>query len=383
MRIGIEAQRIFRPNKHGMEIVVLEIIKQLQRIDNVNEYFIYVKKDEDVCLTSTSNFTIREIEGASFALWEQFSLPKAAKKDNCQLLHCTSNTAPLFIELPILITLHDIIFLEKSYFSILTGKGSIYQRFGNAYRKFIVPLILNKCKKIITVSYSEKEKIESFLKLKNNRLDVIYNAVNKRFKHTENNIEILKQFNISKPYILFHGNKHPKKNTENVLRAISILKSKHSMEIDVVITDIDSQYIHKVAKETKALNIFHQINAVGYIDTVKMPVLYSSSLVFLYPSLRESFGLPILEAMSCETPVITSDCYSMPEIAGGAAYLVNPENPDQMADAMAELISNSSIRNELIEKGKKNALRFSWENAAKETLKIYNKILAELYVPNT
>ena len=376
MRIGIEAHRLYRPNKHGMEIVILEIIKQLQRIDLENEYFIYVKKDKDVCLKSTRNFTIREIEGESFAWWEQYSLPKAAKKDNCQLLHCTSNTAPIYTNIPILLTLHHIIYLEKSYSSIITGKGSYYQRYGNLYRKFIVPRIINKCKRIITVSFSEKKIIEDYFKKNNLKLDVIYNAVDKRFEYTENTDELLKQLNISKPFILFHGNTDPKKNTANVFKAISIFNKKYSIEIDVVITDLKIGCVKKIIKETATLEISSKINAIGYLSTEKLPLLYSSCELFLYPSLRESFGLPILEAMACKTPVITADISSMPEIAGNAAVLIDPKKPEELAKAMAEILKNNSLRNELIEKGNKNIMHFSWEKAAIETLRIYNNILA-------
>ena len=373
MRIGIEAQRIFRPNKHGMDIVVLEIIKHLQLIDTENEYFIYVKKDKDVCLKSTKNFTIREIEGRLFAWWEQFILPKAVKKDKCQILHCTGNTAPIFINIPILITLHDVIFLEKSYFSIITGKGTFYQRFGNVYRKFIVPLIINKCKKIITVSNSEKDKIEKLFKTNKLNVEVVYNAADERFINCNiTNNDLQKQFDLPSQFILFHGNTDPKKNTGNVFKALSILKNKYSIEIDLVITDLGVSFIKKIAKKTNSLDVLNQIKSVGYISTDKMPYLYSVSSLFLYPSLREGFGLPILEAMSCETPVITSNSSSMPEVAGNAAYLIDPKNPDQIAEAMAIMLNDSLKRNEFIEKGKKNILRFSWEDSAKQTLKIYN-----------
>ncbi|MFZ4398956.1 MAG: glycosyltransferase family 4 protein [Bacteroidales bacterium] len=375
MRIGIEAQRLFRPNKHGMEIVVLEIIKQLQRIDSENEYFIYVKKDKDICIKSSKNFTIREIGGISFAWWEQISLPKAVKKDNCQLLHCTSNTAPIYTNTPVLLTLHDIIYLEKSYLSIISGKGSFYQRYGNLYRKFIVPRIINKCIRIITVSSSEKKIIENYFILNHLNLDIIYNAVDNRFKHIDNSIELLNQLNISKPYILFHGNTDPKKNTENVFRAISILKKKYSIDINFVISDLKISVINKIAKETSTLEILDQIIAIGYISTEKLPLLYSSCELFLYPSLRESFGLPILEAMSCKTAVLTSAISSMPEVAGNAALLVDPESPEQLADGIAKILTDTDFRKELIRKGLENISRFSWEKAANETLKIYKEIL--------
>jgi len=237
-----------------------------------------------------------------------------------------------------------------------------------------VPLIINKCKKIITVSNSEKDKIEKLFKTNKLRVEVVYNAADERFINCDiTNNDLLKQFDLPSQFILFHGNTDPKKNTGNVFKALSILKNKYSIEIDLVITDLGVSFIKKIAKETKSLDVLNQIKSVGYISTDKMPYLYSASSLFLYPSLREGFGLPILEAMSCETPVITSNSSSMPEVAGNAAYLIDPENPDQIAEAMAIMLNDSLKRNEFIEKGKKNILRFSWEDSAKQTLKIYNK----------
>lgn len=113
MKIAIEAQRIFRPNKHGMDFVALEVIRELQKLDTENEYYILTAPGEDHCLTPTSNFHIVEIKCPSYPLWEQFALPRAIRRIKPDLLHCTSNTAPVFCSVPLVLTLHDIIFLEK------------------------------------------------------------------------------------------------------------------------------------------------------------------------------------------------------------------------------------------------------------------------------
>ena len=113
MRIGIEGQRLFRKKKHGMDMVALELVKNLQAIDQSNEYFIFVKKDEDPCLTSEGNFRIVELDSQPYPIWEQKLLPAAALKAGCDILHCTSNTAPIFTSIPLVVTLHDIIYMES------------------------------------------------------------------------------------------------------------------------------------------------------------------------------------------------------------------------------------------------------------------------------
>ena len=120
MKIGIEAQRIFRKKKHGMDMVALELIKNLQIIDHKNEYFIFVKPDEDSSvLKETPNFRIIELSGGSYPTWEQIALPKAVKKYGCDVLHCTSNTGPFFTNIPLITILHDIIYMESGYLEIL------------------------------------------------------------------------------------------------------------------------------------------------------------------------------------------------------------------------------------------------------------------------
>ena len=113
MRIAIEAQRIFRRKKHGMDFVALESIRELQRLDKVNDYYILVSPGEDRCIEETSNFHIVEVKMPSYPLWEQIGLPLAIRKIKPDLLHCTSNTDPLFCNVPLILTLHDFIFMEK------------------------------------------------------------------------------------------------------------------------------------------------------------------------------------------------------------------------------------------------------------------------------
>lgn len=148
MKIGIEGQRLFRKKKHGMDMVALELIKNLQELDHINDYFIFVKPDEDSsALKATSNFTIVELNGGPYPTWEQIALPNAAKKYGCDILHCTSNTAPFFTSIPLITILHDIIYMESSYLTILRSSASTYQKFGNIYRKLVVPRIVKKKQK--------------------------------------------------------------------------------------------------------------------------------------------------------------------------------------------------------------------------------------------
>ena len=209
MRIGIEAQRIFRKNKHGMDYVVLQEIKELQKMDKKNEYFVFVAPGEDPCVEDTRNFHIIEIGGHSYPIWEQFTLPKAVKELNLDMLHCTSNTAPIRCKVPLILTLHDIIFLEPRDKS----NKSYYQNLGWFYRRLVVPRILKKCQRIITVSNYEMQNIMTKLGIPQERIVLIYNGYNEWFKPLSDTEQVYKKYIEEPGYFFFLGNTDPKKNT--------------------------------------------------------------------------------------------------------------------------------------------------------------------------
>ena len=224
MRIAIEAQRLFREKKHGMDIYALELIRNLQEIDHENEYIIFARPDkDDSILKESSNFKIVKLEGGLYPLWEQFALPKAARESGCHLLHCTGNTAPIWCGIPLMVTLHDIIYLESSYTGILSGTGTSYQKFGNAYRKAIVPRIVHKSRKITTVSFSEKNRIDEFFDMKvDNRVITVYNGVGEYFRQVNDETELKRvkeKYHLPDHFFFFLGNTDPKKNTKGTLKA--------------------------------------------------------------------------------------------------------------------------------------------------------------------
>ncbi len=378
MKIGIEAQRIFRLKKHGMDIYALEFIKALQKIDTVNEYFIYVHPDEDPnCLKETGNFKIRLIEG-SYPLWEQKSLPAAAKKDGVQLLHCTSNTAPIYVSVPLVITLHDIIYLEKSIFKIITGSGTNYQKFGNVYRRLIVPILVKKCKKIFTVSNYESCRIANFFKLPTTKIQAYYNGVSPHFKRVIDSNELNRiktKYNLPDRFFLFLANTDPKKNTKGVLEALSLYYKKGGEKLPLVLIDLDRTYVERILVELHEERLIDKIIITDYVLNKDLPAVYSLATIFLYPSLRESFGIPMLEAMSCGVPVITSTTSSMPEVAQDAALLVDPYKPELITEAMFELVNNTTLQDTLVEKGYLRAAQFTWHSVAEQMLNEYTNLI--------
>ena len=373
MRIGIEAQRIFRPKKHGMDIVALETIKALQRIDQENEYFIFVKTDEDrTCLRQSNNFKIIEIPSFSYVDWEQRQLPGLIRKYQIDLLHCTSNTAPIKCSIPLVLTLHDIIYLEQ-----LSFKGTWYQNMGNLYRRWIVPSVVKNSAKIITVSRFEKNRIVQFMGLSPQKVEVIYNAVSSKFRVTNNEHlidDIRIQYRLPSRYIFFLGNQAPKKNMPNVLKAYDFYCQSTDKPVYLVIAETNPEQLNSHLKNLNLEHLGSKIILTGYVNHKDLPLLYQLSELFLYPSLRESFGIPIIEAMACGTPVITSKTSSMPEVAGGAALLIDPKKPEDIALKINKTLANQAMREQLIKLGAERADEFTWKNTAKGVLNIYKEV---------
>lgn len=370
MKIAIEAQRIFRPNKHGMDFVALETIRCLQRLDTQNEYFILVSPGEDRCLAASDNMHIVEVDCPSYPLWEQWALPRAVKKIGPDLLHCTSNTAPLRCPVPLVLTLHDIIFLEKRNAS----SRSLYQNMGRVYRRLVVPRILPLCRRIVTVSRFERERIRTALGLDADRIVAIHNGFSPHFRPIENYRATTRRYLPDEDYLFFLGNTDPKKNTPRTLRAYARYAEQATDPRPLLIADLAESVIDAILKEEGIASVKPMLRFPGYIPNTDLPAVYSGARAFIYTSLRESFGIPLLEAMACGTPVLSSDCSAIPEIAGDGALLVDPTDEQAIAQGLLKLENDPDFYRSCVEYGFERVKNFSWEKCARELLALYDSL---------
>ncbi|MBS1738495.1 MAG: glycosyltransferase family 4 protein [Bacteroidetes bacterium] len=374
MKIVIECQRLFRRKKHGMEIVAIEILKALQKSGSIHELIVAAKKDEDnINILSEGPIQIKELASAPYPIWEQITLPRFSKKIKADLLHCTANTAPIFSKTPLIITIHDVIYMTDVSFG-----GSAYQNFGNLYRKWLVPKVAKKARKIITVSDFEKKEIIRILKIAPSKISVIHNGVNPAFTLIKdgNLLETIKnKYGLPSKFILHIGNTSPRKNTKGVLISYRKYLQNNQQALPLVISGCEEGFILSILKKINDEALLNQIIVLDYLPFDDLPVLYNLAEIFLYPSFREGFGMPVAEAMACGTPVITANNSSLVEVANGAAILVDADNTDEMAEAIQALANDKGKRTALIEKGVENAKRFTWAKTAAKTLEIYNEVL--------
>ena len=380
MRIGIEAQRIFRKNKHGMDYVVLQEIKELQQMDTENDYYVFVKPGEDRCVESTKNVHVIELKCPSYPLWEQWALPRAAKKYGVEILHCTSNTAPIWCDIPLVLTLHDIIFLEPR--DRQQQKLSRYQDLGRLYRRFVVPRIINKCKKIIAVSNFEKNNITNYFHLAPGNIVMLYNSYDDYFGIQSNWERDISNYIDHPGYFLILGNTDFRKNTEKMIIAYAEYLKRSEIKRQLLITSLKDDYINRILSKNDINHIREQIVLTDYLPFTDLPSIYHHAFCFLFASLREGFGIPILESMVCGTPVITSNSSSMPEVAGPQAILVNPKSSDEITNMMLRLETDQAFYEQQKEIGLERAKLFSWKKTAEHLLKFYQDVYQEIRKSN-
>lgn len=360
-----------------MDFVVLEMVRQLQQIDKENEYYILVAPGPDRCLQETANFHVVEVKCPTYPLWEQVALPMAVKRIKPDLLHCTSNTAPICCNVPLVLTLHDIIFLEPRE----QKAKSLYQNMGWYYRKWVVPRILSKCRRIITVSQFERDNILSKTHCLPEQVVAVYNGFSQHFQPVQDWQPTVAKYIDTENYFFFLGNTDPKKNTRRVLKAYSLFRQQMPMSAGalpkLLVADLKADILRGYCEELGIGSLYgKEIVPSGYIDNRDLPSIYSGAKTFIYTSLRESFGIPLLEGMACGTPVITSNTSALPEVAGEGAVMVDPYDEQAMADVLIRMVSDESYRAEVIAYGLKRCSQFSWRSTAENVRLLYSQVCA-------
>lgn len=377
MKIGIEVQRLFRKERFGIETSALELIHELHKLKTKHTIVVLTKKGTNQNLfKGCEEFKVRPVAGKVFIDFEQCFLPLVAGNEKLDILHCTGNTTPIFSPVPVVQTLHDIIFMDP-----IPTTDSLYQRFGNYYRRFIVPIVTKKSKAVITVSEHEKKRIVERLAISEKNIHVIHNGINKRFQKNKDVIALenfLKKYKLPKKYILFIGNNSHRKNPQRVLEAYArYCGKKGSDSLPLVTPGLSREFVTHYLKTSNQSQIQENLYTPGYIESNDLPLLYSGSTLFLFPSLSEGFGMPVLEAMACGVPVITSNTSSLPEIAGDAARLINPTDSGALTQAMEELLENQPLMSELSARGLQRVEKFRWSTVAEKTMEIYERVYSE------
>lgn len=362
MKIAFDGT-VLHGRKSGVGYYCEELLKAMLAINHEDEFFVFshqpVKLDlapsnGNLKFTNTLRFPIR-------AVYLHALLPKILDKVQPDLCHYTNFLAPIAEDRPYVVTIHDM-GLET-----LPDAHPLTKRL---YTKRLVPRVARKARLIVTNSEYSKWEIVRHLGIAEDRIRVTPLAASPEFMPVPARPE--------NPYFLYVGNLEPRKNLERLIEAFARMPvNDHELVI------VGNRWYHGGAAEEKArsLGLNDRVKFLGYVPRADLPSLYSGTTAFVYPSLLEGFGLPIVEAMACGAPVITSNHSSMKEVAGEAAVLVEPTSVRDMTKALARVAEDRSLREELSRRGLKRAAEFSWKRTAELTLDVYREVFERRLKP--
>lgn len=373
MRIGINA-RCLQRSRAGIAQYVYYLLLYLKAVARKNQYILFL---------GSNNYIFEDIESLDFLCdvsklstknqlfkiaWQHLYLPARIKNIGIDVFHEPTFVAPYFKKCPTVITIHDL-----SY-KLLPDCYTLRNRL---YLEWLMERSINSSDKIIAISENTKKDLLLNYRIKEEKVKVVYEGVDEVFcpvaDLNDGSIDMVKaKYGIKGDFILMVSLISPRKNMVNLIRAFSMLKKKRRISHQLVIVGKKGWLYKEVFEEAVASGYEKDIIFCNFVPQYDLVSLYNAAAVFVYPSLYEGFGLPLLEAMACDCPVVASNCSSIPEVCADAALLVDPHDPAAFADALFRILFDMALRRSLIEKGRARVSVFSWEKTAEETVKIYS-----------
>lgn len=371
-QIGIDC-RMYSSDFTGIGRYVYELTENLFRIDKKNEYVLFFNDPE------FKKFQIPGVQkvlvnAPHYSIKEQTRFLHLLNKTRLDLMHFTHFNAPIFYRKPSIVTIHD---LTLNFFPGKKMNGPLHR----AAYQFTLKTAVKKARKVITVSQNTKKDLQILLKTPSGKIEVIYEGVHEKFKppgDPQAVDKVKEKYRLDGPYLLYTGVWRSHKNLPNLIKAFHILKNDYGFDGCLVITGRkDPLYAPEIIKETVSLKLDDEVIFTGLVSEKDLVPLYNGALAYVFPSLYEGFGLSPLEAMQCGVPVAAAASSCIPEVCGeGNAVFFDPASPGDMAEKIFSVISEKSLRDQLVARGLKHVKKFSWTHMARETLRVYNEALS-------
>lgn len=422
MLIGIDASRANRKFKGGTEWYSYYLIRELAKIDSKNQYILYSDKplaggladltDENYTAppgrvdsygwqeikSPFGNFRVKILKWPFIYLWTQIRLSYEMLAHRVNILFVPAHTLPIIHPKKSIVTIHDIGFerFAKLYSSDRIGptSGLIAEAFNFLaklftwgkfhpnvleYHSWSTKFALERAKIIIAVSEFTKQEMVDFYKADAGKIKVVHNGYNNELYRPINDQEKIKQvlnkYDIKTPYIFYAGRLEKKKNTAKLVEAYAIMRQKFKdIKHKLVLVGNAGLGFDEVKDVINEFNFEEDVIITGWVPEADMPYIYNGADLFVFPSLYEGFGIPLLEAMACGVPVAASNIASIPEVVKNSALLFDPEDKDDMAEKMARILSDKQLAGELTNGGFLRVKDFSLAKCAHETLALINEM---------
>lgn len=368
MRIGYDAKRVFH-NASGLGNYSRDLIRILGTHINKNDYFLYNPKPASLNKWKPLSNTIEKLPKGIWkwlhVFWRQGPIRNQLKRDRIQLFHGLSGELPKKLDIPSIVTVHDLIFLRYP---------KLYKKIDVNIHKRKVNHAVRSANKVVAISEQTKADIISYTGIENNKVEVIYQGCHPAFKKTLLDSEkkaLKKKYNLPEKFVLYVGTLEERKNA--LLIAKSLLNTKHT----IVFVGRVKAYGKKVKSFVEENGMANRVCFIDNIDVKDLAGIYQNATVFCYPSFFEGFGIPIIEALYSGVPVITTrgGCFS--EAGGSSSLYINPNNEDELRDAVEQLSNESSKdRKNRIEQGQEFVQKFNDEVLAEQWNNLYEAVLS-------
>ncbi len=360
--IGIDASRVSIAERTGTERYSYELLAALARIDRHNAYTLYCNGLPTILPRLGPNFTLRNLPAPR--LWTHARLGPAALITSPNVLFVPAHVVPLAHPRASVVTIHDLGYLAFPQAHTVRRRWELH---------LTTRWNAHAARRVIAISHATKRDLVERYGIASEKVQVIHHGLNPNFRPVEDPrliAAVRERYHLGEhPYALYVGTIQPRKNLVRLIdafaQATNELGPPHPL---LVIAGKRGWLSRDIEQRAAALGIGDRVQFTGYVADADLPALLSGALAFVFPSLYEGFGMPVLEAMACGTPVLTSAISALPEVAGDAALLVDPRDEHAIASALARLLSDADLRADLRARGLARTACFTWERCARETL---------------
>jgi glycosyltransferase involved in cell wall biosynthesis len=368
VRISIDARKL---HDFGIGTYIRNLLQQLARIDQVNEYVLLCRPvDVAVAAELGPNFRAVAEPAKPYSLREQFRVPIDLRREQVDLFHAPHYVLPPLAQCKMVVTIHDVIHLLFPQY--------LPNRLAYAYARASLWAATKRADRILTVSETSKNDILRRFKVPAQKIVVIYNAFDERFKmqpSEEDVTRVRERYQLNHRFVLYVGNIKPHKNLERLIDAFDRLRRGGFDDLRLLIIGDEISKFPALRRAVHRHKLHKHVRFLGFVPIETLAVLYRLADVFVFPSLYEGFGLPPIEAMASGAPVVTSNVSSLPEVVGDAALLVDPYDPDSIADGCRQVLTDAQLRATLCARGRAQAEKYSWRQSIEQVHQIYMEVL--------
>jgi len=370
MRIGIEG-RTLQGERYGVARYLSNLLRNLVELEGEEEYVVYLSRPITPLDFSSPRLDFKVLGHAPGLTWRHLRLPLAMRRDGMDLHYSPSYFLPLLKLCPSVVVVHDLTF-------------KVHPEWFAQDRRFIFDDLfwreVKRAERIITVSEYSKVDIIRILGVDPSRVTVVNGAPDPLFRPIDDEARLAEsrlKYGLEPGFLLTVGAIHTRRNLERLIEAVSRASQGLGEELQLLILGTPAPFTPPVDiwGTARRCGMEGSLKHVEFVPEEDLLLLYNACGLFVYPSLYEGFGLPVIEAMACGTPVVCSNVTSLPEVAGDAALFFDPLNLEEIAQAVVRALSDTALRDELRRAGKARASSFSWRRTAEETLGIFRQVI--------